>query len=80
MARLGRLALERAPDLPEWIDPHLLAREGWPGWRRLEMAARIDGGGHRVEALWINPATVAALEGASQCMRTLPLFAEGRSL
>ncbi|MDR5652942.1 ATP-dependent DNA helicase RecG [Ruixingdingia sedimenti] len=26
-------ALERAPDLAEWIDPHLKAREGWPGWR-----------------------------------------------
>ncbi len=26
-------ALARAPDLPEWIDPALLAREGWPAWR-----------------------------------------------
>src|SRR5205085_9427847 len=25
-------ALERAPDLPEWLDPTLRARRGWPGW------------------------------------------------
>jgi ATP-dependent DNA helicase RecG len=26
-------ALERSPALPEWIDPALLNREGWPAWR-----------------------------------------------
>ena len=26
-------ALMRAPDLPEWIDGPLKAREAWPGWR-----------------------------------------------
>ncbi|MGB8839717.1 MAG: ATP-dependent DNA helicase RecG [Aliidongia sp.] len=26
-------ALTRMPDLPEWQDPALLAREGWPGWK-----------------------------------------------
>jgi ATP-dependent DNA helicase RecG len=34
--RLGELvrdALERAPELPEWIEPGLLAREGWAAWR-----------------------------------------------
>ena len=25
-------ALDLLPDLPEWIDPGLMAREGWPGW------------------------------------------------
>src|SRR5437764_3894345 len=27
-------ALERAPDLPEWLDPALQARQGWPGWHQ----------------------------------------------
>src|SRR3954471_12239140 len=34
--RLGELAaaaLERAPELPEWIEPSLAAREGWTAWR-----------------------------------------------
>jgi ATP-dependent DNA helicase RecG len=25
--------LARTRDLPEWIDPGLMAREGWPGWK-----------------------------------------------
>ena len=33
LRRLALAALERAPELDEWIDPHLLAREGWPPWR-----------------------------------------------
>ncbi len=32
MRRAVTAALARLPALPEWIDPHLLAREGWPGW------------------------------------------------
>jgi ATP-dependent DNA helicase RecG len=39
MAKAARAAVERAPDLPEWIDPALLAREGWPGWREALEAA-----------------------------------------
>ncbi|HEY8435167.1 MAG TPA: ATP-dependent DNA helicase RecG, partial [Sphingomicrobium sp.] len=34
--RLGELvreALDRAPELPEWIEPSLAARECWSGWR-----------------------------------------------
>ena len=34
--RAGQLvsqALERLPDLPEWIEPSLLAQRGWKGWR-----------------------------------------------
>jgi ATP-dependent DNA helicase RecG len=27
-----RGALERVPSLPEWHDPHLMRREGWPGF------------------------------------------------
>ena len=33
MGELAALALERAPELPEWIEPSLAAREGWRGWR-----------------------------------------------
>ncbi|MDG1117465.1 MAG: ATP-dependent DNA helicase RecG [Flavimaricola sp.] len=33
MWRATRGALALAPDLPEWIDPALKAREGWPDWR-----------------------------------------------
>jgi len=33
MGQLAAQALERAPDLAEWIEPGLLARHAWPGWR-----------------------------------------------
>jgi ATP-dependent DNA helicase RecG len=31
--KLAQEALERAPDLPEWLDGPFLAREGFPAWR-----------------------------------------------
>ncbi|MCU0907699.1 MAG: ATP-dependent DNA helicase RecG [Rhodobacteraceae bacterium] len=39
MAKAARGALARVPDLPEWINPDLLAREGWPGWSAALAAA-----------------------------------------
>ncbi|WP_226781060.1 ATP-dependent DNA helicase RecG [Oceaniglobus trochenteri] len=46
MARGARAALERAPDLAEWIDPHLLTREGWPAWHAaLSRAHSPEGAG-----------------------------------
>ena len=46
--RMGALASEavaRAPDLAEWIEPSVLAKHGWPGWRASVGAAHaLDGG------------------------------------
>ncbi|MGE0255629.1 MAG: ATP-dependent DNA helicase RecG [Alphaproteobacteria bacterium] len=33
LGRAVRSALDRAPDLPEWLDPAFKARQGWPGWQ-----------------------------------------------
>ncbi|WP_375261463.1 ATP-dependent DNA helicase RecG [Palleronia sp.] len=33
MAKAAAGALRLAPDLPEWIDPGVIAAEGWPNWR-----------------------------------------------
>lgn len=33
MVKAAAGALTRAPDLPEWADPALVAREGWPTWQ-----------------------------------------------
>ena len=33
LAALIEQALARAPDLPEWIEPSLKARHGWPDWK-----------------------------------------------
>ncbi|MGE3623632.1 MAG: ATP-dependent DNA helicase RecG [Bdellovibrionales bacterium] len=39
LRRTIRQALEKTPELPEWLDPHLLERETWPGWRAALLAA-----------------------------------------
>ena len=39
VVRAAEAALTRAPDLGEWADPQLVAREGWPGWRAALVAA-----------------------------------------
>jgi len=33
MRELALTGLERAPELPEWIEPSQLARDHWPAWR-----------------------------------------------
>jgi ATP-dependent DNA helicase RecG len=33
LSQLAEQALARAPDLPEWIEPSVLEKHGWPGWR-----------------------------------------------
>jgi ATP-dependent DNA helicase RecG len=46
VGELAREALERAPELPEWIEPSLLSREAWPAWRAsLALAHREPGSG-----------------------------------
>ncbi len=39
MGQIVGLALERAPELPEWIEPSVLERHGWSGWRAALAAA-----------------------------------------
>ncbi len=44
MAKAAASALGMAPDLAEWIDPGLMAREGWPRWRDALAQAHAPGG------------------------------------
>ena len=43
MRRAVAAALARLPDLPEWADPALVRREGWPGWAEAVRAAHRPG-------------------------------------
>jgi len=42
MRELALAALERAPDLPAWIEPSLLAKNHWPAWRAALAEAHSD--------------------------------------
>ncbi len=44
MFKATRAALERLPELAEWIDPNLLGREGWPEWGAAMAAAHAPQG------------------------------------
>ena len=44
MARASADALAKAPELDEWIDGPLKAREGWPDWRAALQAAHAPDG------------------------------------
>jgi ATP-dependent DNA helicase RecG len=44
MTRAVQSALDRAPSLPEWIEPSLKARRGWPDWRAALRAAHAPAG------------------------------------
>lgn len=49
VAKAARAALERAPKLPEWLDPALLRREGWPSWREALAALHAPAGADALE-------------------------------
>ena len=42
MRELALTGLERAPQLPEWIEPSLLSRSHWPAWRSALAEAHSD--------------------------------------
>ncbi|WP_068116870.1 ATP-dependent DNA helicase RecG [Tropicimonas marinistellae] len=44
MTKAVRSALTRVPELSEWIDTALLAREGWPAWPAAVLAAHSPDG------------------------------------
>ena len=58
-------ALERAPNLPEWIDQALKAREGWPDWQVAIRAVHAPEG----------PADIALTHPARQRLAYDELFA-----
>ncbi len=44
MGQIVEQALERAPELSEWIEPSVLERHGWDGWKPALLAAHaLDG-------------------------------------
>jgi len=63
-------ALARTPDLPEWIDPGLKAREGWPDWHEAVTRAHAPA----------NAAALAATDPARQRLAYDEFFAHQLTL
>ncbi len=70
IAKAAAAALARAPDLPEWIDRPLKAREGWPDWHHAITTVHAPGG----------PADLAPTNPARQRLAYDELFAHQLTL
>ena len=83
IGELAREALERAPELPEWIEPSLLSREHWAPWRAsLALAHRepgTDGARRRLayDEIFANQLALLLLRQSQRRHRTTPLPGTG---
>jgi ATP-dependent DNA helicase RecG len=84
--RLGELvreALERAPELPEWIEPGLASREGWTGWRGALALVHHEPGADTARArlaydeIFANQLALLLLRQSQRRHRTTPLPGTG---
>src|SRR5438270_10521404 len=84
--RLGELvreAFERAPELPEWVEPGLLAREGWSAWRgslallHREPAAEEARKRLAYDEIFANQLALLLLRQSQRRHRTVPLPGSG---
>ncbi|MFZ5747339.1 MAG: ATP-dependent DNA helicase RecG [Pseudomonadota bacterium] len=84
LAGLAAQALERAPDLPEWIEPSLKARHGWPDWR--DALARIHADPADAKArerlaydeVFATQLALLLVRGAARAKRGRALHGDGR--
>jgi ATP-dependent DNA helicase RecG len=84
--RLGELvreALERAPDLSEWIEPGLLSREAWSAWRSSLALIHREPGAEAArkrlayDEIFANQLALLLLRQSQRRHRTAPLTGTG---
>jgi len=84
MRELAAAALERAPELPEWIEPSFAAREGWRQWRAALAEAHAEpystSSRRRLayDEIFANQLALMLLRQASRRKRGVPLAGDGR--
>jgi ATP-dependent DNA helicase RecG len=84
MRELALAALERAPELPEWIEPSQLARDHWPAWR--SALAEVHSGPAATAArkrlaydeIFANQLALLLLRQVARRKRGVPLQGDGR--
>jgi len=84
IAALAAQAIERAPELPEWIEPSLKAQKGWPDWR--EALARIHADPADAKArerlaydeVFANQLALLLVRGEARAKRGRALAGDGR--
>ena len=85
--RLGHLAaqaLARVPELPEWIEPSLAQRRGWPAWgAALQLSHRTperDAARERLayDEVFANQLALTLVRASSRRRKGVPLKGDGR--
>jgi ATP-dependent DNA helicase RecG len=80
---LAAAALERAPELPEWVEPGLLGREAWRPWRSAIAEAHSDPGSENqrrrlaYDEIFANQLALVLLRQASRRKRGVALAGTG---
>ncbi len=83
MGELAREALDRAPELPEWIEPGLVSREQWRDWRAsLAEGHREPGADHSrrrlaYDEIFANQLALLLLRQSQRRRKTAPLPGTG---
>ena len=84
IAQLVEQAIARAPDLPEWIEPGLLAQRGWPTWRVAVATVHHDPGDGAAfdrlayDEVFANQLALALVRASQRKRRGTPLQGDGR--
>ncbi len=83
MRDLATLALDGAPELPEWIEPSLAAREAWHPWRAALSDAHNDPSASQsrrrlaYDEIFANQLALLLLRQSQRRHRTIPLAGTG---
>lgn len=84
LSQLAAQALERAPELPEWIEPGLKAREEWPAWREAIGAIHADPTDDKVrrrlayDEIFANQLALALVRQSARSRRGEPLVPDAK--
>ena len=84
MRELALAGLERAPELPEWIEPSLLGREHWPAWRTALAEAHQEPSATTArkrlayDEIFANQLALSLLRQVARRKRGVPLQGDGR--
>lgn len=84
IAALAAQAIERAPELPEWIEPSLKAQKDWPDWRAAIARIHADPADAKArerlayDEVFANQLALLLVRGEARAKRGRPLAGDGR--
>ena len=84
LAGLVAQAIERAPELPEWIEPGLKAKHDWPAWREALVRIHADPADAKArerlayDEIFANQLALLLVRGAARAKRGRPLVGDHR--